>query len=173
MEESMTTFTAIAIDPGETSGWGMYRAQRIVTPDGASEWYDEKFTCGELGPHDHYNQLETLLELQESQEYHIICESFEFRNTGKHRDNLVLVSLEYIGVVKLFCQKHSYPANMQTASQGKITKKSFVRKENLQRLGLWDPRLGHAMDGYGHLLQWMINGPLKRKDFLAIGWPNV
>jgi hypothetical protein len=146
----------------------------MLTPDGDHEWYKEGWTCGQLGPGDHHDKLETLLELNESQEYHVIYESFEFRNTPttKHRDNVELVSREYIGVARLLAQKYNWPIYHQTAAQGKITKKSFVRKVNLQRLGLWRSGWPHAMDGYGHLLYWLVNDLFQRKDLLAIGWPN-
>jgi hypothetical protein len=95
-----------------------------------------------------------------------VCESFEYRNQS--RAGLELISKEYIGIVNLFVQQRNIVANVhyQTASQGKITKKSFIQKSNLQTAGLWSSGDGHAMDAYGHMLTWMINGPMRRYDLL-------
>lgn len=166
-------FTALGLDPGGTTGWATYQAKVIEVPVVSAtgfvyEWYDEKFTCGLLEGPEHHDQLYTLLELSHTGEYHIVCESFEYRN--KSRAGLELISKEYIGVVALFAIQRNMAKNVhwQTASMGKISKSSFIKKSNLQTMGLWSSshENRHAMDAYGHLLYWLVTGPYKRYDLL-------
>jgi len=173
------TIRILGLDPGGTTGWALFSAEERYEHDDKAVVYDKpKFTCGELGAgdkHEHHNELYELMELQQSDNYIIVCESFEYRNTA--RAGLELISKEYIGVVKLFAQQRmlglsSQRLVFQTASMGKITQKSFVKKRNLQKLGLWYSTDGnHAMDGYGHLLFWMIHyGNVMKQELLLKGW---
>lgn len=168
-------FTAIGLDPGGSTGWASYQAEvDIQDPNSIHHnWYTEKWNCGTFGPDAHHDALYTLLELSHTSEYHIICESFEYRN--KSRPGLELISKEYIGVVNLFAQQRglrlpgNYPqVHYQTAAQGKITPHSFIQKRHLENIGLWSSgrENRHAMDAYGHLLFWLINGQYKRYDLL-------
>lgn len=162
-------FTAIGLDPGGTTGWASYQAELLPKGDFANE----KWNCGQLDPPAHHDQLYTLLELSHTAEFHIVCESFEYRNES--RAGLELISKEYIGVVNLFAQQRGHPiscynpmVHYQTAALGKVTNKSFIQKRHLQTLGLWFPghENRHSMDAYGHLLYWLINGQYKRYDLL-------
>lgn len=146
----------LGFDPGGTSGWGLYNPN--------DEKGVEKFTCGQLGPGPHHQDL--WYHLQESRpqwrapdsqsKLWIICESFQYRNGLTKAE---LDSVEYIGIVKLFRLEHwNIEIVFQTPGQGKITEGSFVKKRHLQKLGLWSPGNKHAMDGYGHLLYYAING---------------
>lgn len=178
------TLHILGLDPGGTTGWGLFSAEERYDHETRSTMYDKpKFTCGELGAgdkHEHHDELWTLMELQQSDHFIIVCESFEYRNTA--RAGLELISKEYIGVVKLFEQQRMHlpdgthmPSQklvFQTASMGKVGQKSFVKKRNLQRLGLWSPTEGnHAMDGYGHLIFWMIHyGNVMKQELLTKGW---
>lgn len=165
-------FTVLALDPGGTTGWATYQAEMMIPVEARGpnecEWYDEKWNCGLLEGQAHHDELFALLELSQTAEFHIVCESFEYRNQS--RAGLELISKEYIGVVNLFAQERRIEKNIhyQTASQGKITKNSFIQKHNLQTAGLWSPvhEDRHAMDGYGHLLYWLINGQYRRYDLL-------
>lgn len=160
-------FTVLGLDPGGTTGWAMYQAEMVDVAGLPIEWYNEKWNCGLLEGQ-HHDLLYTLLELNHTAEYHIVCESFEYRNDS--RAGLELISKEYIGVVNLFAQQRHIESNVhyQTAAIGKLTKKSFVQKHNLEALGVWssghDNR--HAMDATSHLLTWLVHGPYKRYDLL-------
>jgi hypothetical protein len=162
-------FTVIALDPGGSTGWALYQAQLLVTPGGTPEWYDEKWLSGTLNQPDHHRTLYGLLEQHHTQQYHVVVESFEYRN--KSRPGLELVSKEYIGVAKLFCQDRKVPYYSQTASQGK----GLVKDYNLRNLGLWfgGRESRHAMDAARHLVYWLVTGEYKRKDITAKGWPNI
>lgn len=160
----MITQRIIGLDPGGTTGWATYS----YSADTDKFYWD----CGQLGPKKHHLELEALLEMEQVKDYTIVCESFEYRNAS--RAGLVLVSNQYIGVVENFCQKRNVKLVMQTASVGKITKKSFVKKENLEKLDLWVKGGGsswsHAMDAYGHILQYMIKNDINRDYLLHRGW---
>lgn len=165
----MTTITILALDPGGTTGWARFRALAMYNPIlSQTEYYDTKWTRGQLGPEPHHQALTTLLEMSYTEEYHIVCESFEYRNNS--RAGLVLDSVEYIGVTKLFLlqeKRFNVSLHMQTASMGK----GFVKDENIKKLGLWFPSQKHAMDATRHLLYYMINtAGIMKQDLLTRGW---
>jgi hypothetical protein len=163
----------LGLDPGGTTGWGMYN------PNGEKDI--EKFSCGQLGPGSHHEDLWCFLEESRPQwkapdsrsKLWIICESFQYRNGLTKAE---LDSCEYIGIVKLFrVMFWNVEVVFQTAAQGKITEGSFVKKRHLQKLDLWIPGNKHAMDGYGHLLYYAINGGNPdlaelRMEALTKGW---
>lgn len=168
----------MGIDPGGVSGWATYTAERMqrlgLTPahEIEYEYYNEVWCCGQLDKKDHHYELDSLLGFQHVDDFMIVCESFDYRNLSKA--GLEIISREYIGVMKRFCQERSVPYVLQTSSQGKVTKRSFVRKENLERLGLWvrggASSWNHAMDAYGHILYYMINNGIQREALLRRGW---
>lgn len=151
----------IALDPGGHTGWAVWD-------------HTFGFRYGIFRKQNHHSDLYRWLENEcyRQQGVKIVSESFEYRNTSK--PGLELISREYIGVTKLFCQKHltvDYVA--QTASMGKITARSFVKRANLVKLGLWDVVDGemHAMDALGHLLYYMIHNDHPQKmNLLRQGW---
>lgn len=180
----MTTFTALAIDPGGTTGWAYYRAEKMVDPfddlkaypgdiaiadmseipQEAVEWYDEEWTCGQLGPEDHADELLTLLELNHTAEYQVIVERFVPR-PGKIGAKLEPAP-RYITIAEMFCKERGLEMHLQNVGQVK----PFVKDANIKKLGLWTPSQRHAMDGMRHLLFWLCNGPYKRTDLLRKGW---
>jgi hypothetical protein len=140
--------------------------------DGGNVRYERTldFACGTLPGAskpiaDHHAALWELLELQASDhDYHLVYESFDFRNAevdenNKKRDKVELVSREYIGVIKLFQQTWTSPEHPKihkyTASQAK----SFIEDWKLQRLGLFQPLHvdRHAMDAMRHLILYMVD----------------
>lgn len=129
----------IGLDPGGTTGWAS-----LDTNSG--EW-----THSQLGPHEHHLELEKCLESVLPRKMHaLVCESFEYRRD--QRDNVQLVSREYIGVVKLFAQKYGTPVVFQTASQGK----AFWKDEKLKLCNLHVPGNPHANDATRHVLAYML-----------------
>lgn len=132
----------VALDPGGTTGiatWDKTNGYRFV----------------QLGPEDHHMDLWNLLcECREGEGagyLKIICESFEYRQNA--RSNLVLKSVEYIGVVNLFCMMFKgVEAEMQTASMAK----TFVQDYKLKRSKLYIPGKKHAMDALRHLVRYQI-----------------
>lgn len=158
-------FRIIALDPGGTTGWAAYTAERMEAEKGKYEYYAEKFTCGQIDAQEHHLQLYNMLGLMQTQVYHVVTESFEYRNRA--RPGLELISREYIGVTKLFCADRQVTFHKQTAAMGK----GFVKDENIKKLGLWSPGFKHAMDAYRHLLYYMINDAnVQKEKYLKLGW---
>lgn len=133
----MTT-TILALDPGGTTGWSYVR---FDDPEGPYEW-----RCGQIGPQEHHKQLFVFLETQQTDNYTIVTERFEYRNTS--RPGLVLMSREYIGVAKLFHADRGGNLIFQNASQAK----GFVKDQRLKDLDLWYSSFKHAMDASRHLV---------------------
>lgn len=173
-------YRIISFDPGGTTGWATLTLQVLDDPvdPGKREVFEPRWNCGYLGPEEHHGKLEMLIEMHQVKETIVVCESFEFRN--RVRPGTELISREYIGIIKRTCEKRDIPLHFQTASQGKITSSSFVKRTNLKKLGLYQAgkEWKHSMDAYGHLIFWVINySPdwLKNtigKDLLHRGWGN-
>ena len=67
-------YTILAIDPGGTTGWARYQAERMVNPFNQEEtFYNEHWLSGQMGPQDHHEQLYGFLEDCHTHEYTIIC----------------------------------------------------------------------------------------------------
>jgi hypothetical protein len=110
--------------------------------------------CGQLDGA-HHEDLYDLLQLQETdQDFTVVCESFEYRN--KSRPGLVLDSVEYIGIVKLWQQQTGRPVVFQTAHQGGKDKGNPVTADVLKKLGLYFPGWPHAMDASAHLVNYLL-----------------
>src|SRR3954454_8885906 len=168
----MSTYRIIALDPGGTTGWATYTAGRMVWDSSGTEYYDEKWACGQLGPHEHHNELDIWLGIQQTEEYVIVCESFEFRNMDRrHRDNINLMSREYIGVAKLYHQTENVSLFMQGAglAKGFIPDTGSQANKKLRDAGLWKSGWPHAMDATRHLLYYLVHRE-GRMDLVERWW---
>lgn len=170
-----TPFRIIGLDPGGVTGWATYTVDRTFTTMRNDYKYsnEEHWECGQLGKDEHHTELYNFLGVRAFvPETIVVCESFNYRNQS--RPGLELVSREYIGVTKLFCKERGIKYVEQSSAQGKITERSFVRKENLQKLGLWvkggASTWNHAMDAYGHILYYMIHNDIRKQELLEKGW---
>jgi hypothetical protein len=176
------TLCVIGIDPGGSTGWTTYNAD-IVFNDAEGKWefFYERWNQGQFGPDAHHLALWNHLGYCHSRNYVIVCESFDYR--WEQREDLELVSREYIGVVNLYAQErnHTLPADlqvqvvMQTAAVGKgfwypkvKGKKATWDDSKLKALCLYHPTTNgrHINDSTAHLLQWLTFGPFDRRDFL-------
>jgi hypothetical protein len=166
----VSVFRIIAFDPGGKTGWGTFTADRILWPEGEPTYGGPKFKSGTITGLNHHQDLYQLLVDSLEETTLVVCESFEFRNVD--RMGTELISVEYIGVIRFFCQEFGLMLHLQTASQGKATSgNAFVKKENLVRLGLWKPNSKDEMDAYGHLLYHMIHtSHVLRNELLEKGW---
>jgi hypothetical protein len=175
------TLNVLALDPGGSTGWALYSTYVIVTGPTSYEVGKVNITQGQLGPADHHLALWNLLGMHHASNYRIVCESFEFR--GEDRTNIRLISNEYIGVVKLFCQERNdtLPSSarvqltMQTASSGKgfwypkvKGKAASWDGSKLKAVGLYHPTTDgrHINDATAHLLQYLTFGPMAQKHWL-------
>jgi len=120
----------LAFDPGGTTGW---RA------------YDEpEFHGGFLGPDPHHIELWGLLESLDPGV--VVCESFQ-HTMGK---STILISVEYIGIIKLWCKMRDRPLHMLTSSRGK----GFWSDEKLKYIDAYTVNK-HTRDATRHLLHYL------------------
>ena len=147
----------LALDPGGTTGFCWY------CPSGQ---YNRGPDRGHIGPHEHHDELYRFLGdvykasvgiPQQPEQLHIVCESFEFRRTERHRDFIDYIPREYIGVVKLFYQRFRsspgiQPASLLLTQQTAMQAKNFFDDDKVKALGLWVPGKKHAMDATRHYL---------------------
>lgn len=131
----------VALDPGGTTG-----VSSIEFDERTHEIREA--TLMQLGPHEHHTEIEDVIKDATI----VVCEGFEYRNNS--RSGLVLVSKEYIGVVKAYCTNHNIRYEEQTAAQAK----GFISDKALKRLGLYSSNAKHANDATRHLLYYIING---------------
>lgn len=153
----------IALDPGGTTGIAVWTDCRPSSPT------DNEFTWYELGPEEHHKELWDFLlkgTVGASGDHTIVCESFEFRQ-NRQRDNINLMSREYIGVVKLFQQQYGTPVVFQTAGVAK----PFVTDEKLKAMGLYQKGSKHERDATRHLIYYMVN-KLHRIDLIK-SWRDL
>jgi hypothetical protein len=160
----------LGLDPGGTTGFALYQAEVIRNPDGRLEWFNEGWQIGHMGPGEHHKTLYDSLGLWQTPNFIIVCESFEYRRNPRdsQRDNIVLDSKEYIGVVKLFEQERmqAHPGQrvvFQTAAMGK----GFWTDDKLRKVGHYAVNMKHANDAMRHVLHYMVF-KLDRKDLLEL-----
>lgn len=150
----------IALDPGGTTGWAVWSTPDIIGKN------SPEFLVGEIGPEEHHNALFQHLEELHTHNTVVVCESFEFRQ-NRQRDNINLMSREYIGIVKLFGQQRRCPVVFQTAGLAK----TFVTDPKLKAMGLWWTGQRHARDATRHLVYFMVNA-MRRTD-LVENWKDL
>lgn len=136
--------SVLALDPGGTTGWATFGGEYRIANDGHG------INMGQMGPHTHYQQLAAFIERLHAPSFTIVCESFEYRRGL--RDNVELISREYIGIVNLIAAERDIPVHWQTAAKGK----AFFKDEKIKYLGLWWPGHKHAMDALRHLLHYQM-----------------
>lgn len=163
--------TVLGFDPGGTTGFAKFKGIK----SSAGTWLAYDFDCGYLGPAKHHEALDMLVktEFSTTDELHLITESFEFRN--EHRDNVELISRNYIGILELIAvQIKPYVFHQQTAYLGKVVDRKtpgFVTPIALKKLGLWrTPKTTwkHSMDAYGHVLYYMLFNQEHKFEFAHV-----
>lgn len=177
-------YRVVALDPGGTTGWFQYDAEYmpdINIPD-KRELISWKTTPLHFGPHDHHEELYAALESSQIHDYYLAYESFEFRNFDKkYRDNINLMSREYIGVAKLFAQERGlYEQNRVFAfnagmSKGFIpdkAKNGLAANAKLKAIpGFYHSGMKHANDAARIAAYFLINKQ-GRSDLIQ-GWREL
>lgn len=132
----------IAFDPGGTTGWATYE--------------DGEFDRGQIGHENHHREL---YEMLESVGPDVVCyETFTYQIRNKHKYAAAavnLISVEYIGVIKLWHQMQQR-TNIELVARHASHAKSTWTDDKLKALGLWVPSNPHAMDATRHLLAHLI-----------------
>lgn len=156
----------LALDPGGTTGWVLYTLKEETY--GLTEKWDE----GQLGPEEHHVDLYMLINslcmeaLAQNDEFIVVCESFEFRQ-NRQRDNINLMSKEYIGVVKLIAQTLGIPVVFQTAGAAK----PFVTDQKLKAMLLYSTNQRHANDAKRHAVFYLVTK--KKLHHLVETWKKL
>ena len=136
----------LGVDPGTTTGLCKllyFPTEQRYESLGSR---DRRITPLQLGPQQHHEELYKLLTTWNPDI--VVCESF----TYQRRDKVVLDSVEYIGVCKLYCAMTRTQYFEQSPSMGK----AFWKDEKIKQLKLWEPSMGHAMDALRHVLQFIM-----------------
>lgn len=160
-------FRVLSFDPGGTTG--VARAMwRPPTNAFKLEHMDQiEFEVFHLGPGDHHERLWNFLAqvYDNPSDAHIpleiVCESFQFRqhiNASHTKTKVELFSVEYIGIIKLFCQRFDVPLTFNTASAGKtyIPDKGPQANVKLKQLDWYRPGMVHGMDAARHLTRYLV-----------------
>lgn len=121
----------VALDPGGTTGI-------CIVPDAKDPWYIE---TEELGPGPHHSKLLHKLALWKPDL--VICEAFE----NVTNEAAELISCEYIGVVKAYCQWRGVDLRIQPAG----VVKPFWTDAKLVSVGLRS-QSKHTRDATRHYL---------------------
>jgi hypothetical protein len=138
----------IALDPGGTTGWVTYQ-------DGRFE------RAGQLTGEHHYALLELLAKQlprlglhgrpENEGPLYVVYERFDHRNNEFSR----LISLEYIGIIKAFCQRET----VYGVPQGSDVKAFADSGRKIDKAGWYiDYKWKHAWDAARHLFYFLING---------------
>lgn len=156
----MESIKVVAIDPGVTTGIAIHS----VMPDRVSpEW-----VTLELGPDDHHEALYQLLN-----NHHptvLVYERFDYRiiqNRGVDMPGVVLTSVEYIGIIKLWHWRNEHVELVSQGSEVSSQKKGFWNDNRLKALGRYQAPMGrqHMNDATRHALNFIVF-KLGRKDYL-------
>lgn len=165
-------YRVVSLDPGGTTGYAIYDAEFPVASLTKREPIEDRLTVGHLGPEDHHEELYDLLELQHIRDFYLVTESFEFRQ-GNQRNNINLMSKEYIGVAKLFAQQRGLIGSKRVRyyEQTAGLAKPFVTDEKLRIMNWWTPGMKHANDAARHLVFFLVNKQ-GRTDLIQ-SWRNL
>jgi hypothetical protein len=104
----------------------------------------------------HNDKLWRLLE--QEQPDHVVTENFHYRRAQIHAE---LMSRDYIGVLRLWCQLNNHELQVQSPGDAK----GFWTDTKLKRLELYTPGKPHANDAVRHLLLY-VTFTLKNDYFI-------
>jgi len=159
-----------ALDPGGTTGVAFYDADLIFNADEQPELFNEKWDTLQLTEPDHHKTLKNMLERRHVANTIIVCESFQYRRPVD-APAVELISVEYIGVVKLLVQERpDIQVVWQTTGKvippkNKNVAGGFWTDDKLKQVRKWSAGRKHANDAMRHLLHYMAF-TMGRRDLL-------
>lgn len=135
----------LAFDPGGTTGVAYFDTDSVFVE------YKDYIDRFYLGANKEYHHEELLQYLMAMNPDVVVTERFDYRKSQKHAD---LISVEYIGVMRLFCRKYRVPFIEQKQLKGH---KGLWTDDKLKAMGLWisGELYNHAMDATRQLLYYM------------------
>lgn len=154
----------LAFDPGGTTGWAFHELV-LDKMTGAP-----LMIGGQLGPVPHHLELwQLIMRLNPDV---IVYEDFQYRIKRDHEDDgsvlpagIVLVSVEYIGIIKLSAYASAL-RGVKLWCQLPAHGKGFWTNDKLKKIGVYAKGCQHQNDATRHLLHYITEGPLMRKDYL-------
>lgn len=178
-------FRVLSLDPGGTTGWAYaeWGFEDGIDTSQMPKLEEITFESGQIGPDEHHLKLwQHLNEYNQrwtddydgNAGFHIVCESFEFRQhitEEKSKAKVELISRDYIGIVKLHSKLYDVGLTMQTATTAKqlCPDKGPQANVKLQQVG-WDtPAQRHARDATRHLLRHLVVG-LRIREPITDKW---
>lgn len=129
----------LSLDPGGTTG--------VCIHDTTKHKYDPKLRLFERKQLTGIHHVKLWELLGETLPDVIVCESFVYQR----RDNVVLVSVEYIGIVRLFSMVYG----IKYKEQPPASAKGLWGDDKLKVIGLHSPGQPHANDATRHLLYYI------------------
>jgi hypothetical protein len=131
----------VGIDPGGTTGIAVYNSD-------TTHWMMQT-----LGPGDHHQDLHGYLKIIKPDT--IVYEKFTYQRREVDKGvSLSLISVEYIGVIKLFGEQTKTHLVGQLPSHGACKDNNLWSRKKLTQVGL-DSTIPHIRDATSHLLYYM------------------
>jgi len=138
--------TILSFDPGGTTGYVYFNLNHPLI-----------FSGREKDSTDHH--LFLWIFLTEMEPDIIVCEDFEYRNVtlkdGTQVAGVELVSRDYIGIIKLYCQMHEEVDLILQKPAVAVGKKPFWHNDKLKKMGLHKKGAPHQNDAMRHLLYYL------------------
>lgn len=138
-------WTVLALDPGVTTGWA-----KFTTPNNRDGYTSGQIEDGALGLWGALKGAQAFTRLPDV----IVCESFQYR---PKLDKAVLVPVEVIGAVKVYCFENNIKLVFQTPAQ-----RMWWDDDKLKRAEVYRPGKPHANDAMRHLLTYINVLPPRR-----------
>src|SRR5262245_58209635 len=148
----------ISLDPGGTTGVSSYYmlSEDKSPSSGGSFDYRETFNGKQFGPEPHFKAL--WYYLADMNPDVIVCEDFVYQG----KNNVELISRDYIGVVKLYCELTRKPLQMQ---QPWMKEPTWLNNNALNKIGVYHRGRPHQNDATRHLIYYVVQ-TLGRKEIL-------
>lgn len=174
-------YRVVGLDPGGTTGAFVYDAEFMPKIDASGvELIGQTWNWYEFGPHEHHGELYEFLEHMHIHDFHLVYETFEFRNMERRdRDNINLMSREYIGVAKLFAHErnlglgrvHKYSAGLSKGFIPDKRKDGLSANAKLKALNFYASGKKHANDAARVTAYYLIN-EARRTDLIR-AWRHL
>jgi hypothetical protein len=148
IREASGLMLLLALDPGFTTGWAMFRKPN--NRDG----YTSGQVKGGIVIYDWLMGFIAAEAFDMPMPDLIIYETFKYRQLPKAD----LTPVEAIGVIKLFAKQYNIPLHDQNPAQA-VGEKAFWSDDRLKHLGLYQVGKVHANDAMRHLLYYLGFGP--------------
>lgn len=133
--------TVMSFDPGGTTGWAYWQ----------HNWDTFRMEVGQLGPKHHHLALYDMVEEYDPQI--IVCENFTYQRRDPTKGiHLELISVQYIGVLSMYQQKH--PETLLVFQMPNVGK-SIWTDDKLKAVDHYHPGLKHANDAVRHLIHYL------------------